>query len=195
MSQILFVRHGPTEWNESKRIQGRTDVELSADGERLAVSWRLKPPYADWHCFCSPLKRARQTANLLGFTSMTPVDPLQEMHWGHWEGHTLESLRRIDPRAFRRNEDRGLDFRPPGGESPREVCHRLTTWLNTLSNQHLPAVAVCHKGVLRAALSIAIDWDMMDDPPEKLRDGCGHLYRLENQNLVLEKINIKLSSD
>jgi hypothetical protein len=49
--------------------------------------------------------------------------------------------------------------------------------------------------VLRAALSIAIDWDMMDDPPEKLRDGCGHLYRLENQNLVLEKINIKLSSD
>ena len=195
MSQILFVRHGPTEWNESKRIQGRTDVELSADGERLAASWRLTPPYADWHCFCSPLKRARQTANLLGFTSMTPVDPLQEMHWGHWEGHTLESLRRIDPRAFRRNEDRGLDFRPPGGESPREVCHRLRTWLNTLSNQHLPAVAVCHKGVLRAALSIAIDWDMMDDPPEKLRDGCGHLYRLENQNLVLEKINIKLSSD
>jgi len=195
MSQILFVRHGPTEWNESKRIQGRTDVELSADGERLAASWRLKPPYADWHCFCSPLKRARQTANLLGFTSMTPVDPLQEMHWGHWEGHTLESLRRIDPQAFRRNEDRGLDFRPPGGESPRAVCHRLRTWLNTLSNQHLPAVAVCHKGVLRAALSIAIDWDMMDDPPEKLRDGCGHLYRLENQKLVLEKINIKLSSD
>ena len=195
MSQILFVRHGPTEWNESRRIQGRTDVELSADGERLAASWRLKPPYADWHCFCSPLKRARQTANLLGFTSMTPVDLLQEMNWGHWEGHTLESLRRIDPQAFRRNEDRGLDFRPPGGESPQDVCRRLKTWFDTLSDQHLPAVAVCHKGVLRAALSIAIDWDMMDDPPEKLLDGCGHLYRLENQNLVLEKINIKLSSD
>ena len=122
------------------------------------------------------------------------VHALQEMDWGQWEGHTLESLRALDPLAFTRNEDRGLDFRPPDGESPRDVRSRLRQWIESLTDQDLPAISVCHKGVLRAALSLATDWDMTDDPPEKLRDGKAHLYRVHEGQLLVEELNIPLVS-
>ncbi len=122
------------------------------------------------------------------------VDALQEMDWGQWEGHTLASLRALDPLAFTRNEDRGLDFRPPDGESPRDVRSRLRQWIESLTDQDLPAIGVCHKGVLRAALSLATDWDMTDDPPEKLRDGKAHLYRVHEGQLLVEELNIPLVS-
>jgi len=192
MSQILFIRHGPTAWNEAGRIQGRTDVSLSDAGEKEVASWQLNPPYAQWRCFCSPLKRARDTAVLLGLEAPRMVSALQEMQWGAWEGHTLKTLRETDPQAFIRNEDRGLDFRPPGGESPRDVRTRLGKWISGLADDDLPAVAVSHKGLLRAALSLATDWDMADDPPEKLRDHCAHLYRVENGTLSVEQLNIAL---
>ncbi|HCX88304.1 MAG TPA: histidine phosphatase family protein [Gammaproteobacteria bacterium] len=194
MSEILFIRHGPTEWNEAGRIQGRTDVPLSEAGRAEVASWALPAPYKQWRCFCSPLARARDTADLLGLNAPEIIDSLQEMQWGEWEGHTLKTLREIDPGAFIRNEDRGLDFRPPGGESPRDVRTRLEHWIATLSGNYLPAVAVCHKGLLRAALSLAADWDMIDDPPEKLRESCAHLYRISDGKLAVKQLNIALKS-
>ena len=192
MSEILFIRHGPTEWNQDGKIQGRTDIPLSDDGKREVRSWQLADRFHSWSCFCSPLKRARQTASLLGLPDPTLIDALLEMEWGEWEGHTLESLRAIDPMAFRRNEDRGLDFRPPGGESPRDVRDRLSIWLSHLQADSLPAVVVCHKGVIRAAHSLATDWDMTDDPPQKLRDSCAHLYELKSGALRARELNIPL---
>ena len=107
MTELLFIRHGPTEWNEGGRIQGRSDVPLSDSGRDEVRSWTLPAPFQSWACFCSPLARARETAALLGFDTPQIVDDLQEMHWGEWEGHTLDTLRAIDPEAFRRNEDCG----------------------------------------------------------------------------------------
>ena len=192
MSELLFIRHGPTEWNEAGRIQGRTDVSLSEAGRAEVISWILPLPYRQWRCFCSPLVRARDTAALLRLPVPEIINDLQEMQWGTWEGYTLKTLREIDPQTFTRNEDRGLDFRPPDGESPRDVRERLGQWIGTLSSENLPAVAVCHKGLLRAALSLATDWDMIDDPPEKLREPCAHLYEVHAGTLSVKQLNITL---
>ena len=192
MTELLFIRHGPTEWNEGGRIQGRSDIPLSNSGRDEVRSWTLPASFQSWACFCSPLARTRQTAALLGFETPQIVDDLQEMHWGEWEGHTLDTLRAIDPEAFRRNEDRGLDFRPAGGESPREVRARLAQWVASLDKEVLPAVIVCHKGVLRAALSLATGWDMFDDPPDKLREPCAHLYTIQGNSLMVKQLNISL---
>ncbi len=54
---------------------------------------------------------------------------LIEMDWGDWEGLTLDEICARHGEEFARNEARGLDFRPPGGESPREVLERLRPWL------------------------------------------------------------------
>ena len=122
----------------------------------------------------SPLRRARDTAALL--TGRAPIvdDRLIEMDWGRWQGRRLADLRARAPAPVAANEARGLDFRPPGGESPREVCARLQALLAELAADPQPVVAVCHKGVIRAALVLATGWDMRSKPPLRLpRDrGC-----------------------
>src|SRR5204863_9726600 len=117
----------------------------------------------------SPGRRARQTAALLGASDVMVTDALVEMDWGAYEGRTLAELRR-DP-DFGANESRGLDFQPPGGESPRAVARRLGRWIATLEDGP-PVLAVTHKGVIRAALSLATGWDLQGKPPARFDWAC-----------------------
>ncbi len=173
MTPVLLVRHGPTEWNESGRIQGRADVALSARGRAQVATWRLPAQWAQARVLSSPLGRARETAVIL--TGRTPVidDRLVEMDWGRFQGRRLAELRAQAPAEIATNEARGLDFRPPGGESPREVCARLRTLLAELTAEGQPVVAVCHKGVIRAALVLATGWNMASKPPLRLGRAVG----------------------
>ena len=101
--------------------------------------------------------RTRQTAAGFGISDLQVVELLQEMHLGEFEGLTLDAIeQQIQTRKIK--PPTGLHFRPPGGESPAEVCNRLRSFLSNLSAEK--AVAVTHKGVIRAAISIATGWDM-----------------------------------
>ena len=173
MTPVLLIRHGPTSWNASGRIQGQTDIELSPRGRAEVRRWRLPPAWVQARVLSSPLRRARETASIL--TGRTPMlDPrLSEMNWGRFEGRRLAEVRAQAPDAMAANEARGLDFRPPGGESPREVCARLQALLVELAADPGPVVAVCHKGVIRAALVLATGWDMRARPPVRLMRGLG----------------------
>ena len=183
MTPVLLIRHGPTEWNDNGRIQGRADLELSSRGRAEVARWRLPAAWAEARVLSSPLRRARDTAALL--TGRTPIidDRLIEMDWGDWQGRRLAELRARAPALMGANEARGLDFRPPGGESPREVCARLQALLAELAADPQPVVAVCHKGVIRAALVLATGWDMRSKPPLRLaRDrGCAVLCHGEGR--------------
>ena len=189
MIPLLVLRHAPTEWNAQSRIQGRADPPLSASGRALAMAWRLPPGWQDAVCFCSPLRRATETARLLGLVPL--VEPaLIEMDWGEWEGRRLAELRAELGVDMSENERRGLDFRPPGGESPRDVQQRLLPFLAGLSQ---PAIAVTHKGVLRALYALASGWTMAGKPPQKLRDSCAHGFGVQPGGLVaVGEINIPL---
>jgi probable phosphoglycerate mutase len=183
VTPVLLIRHGPTEWNDNGRIQGRADLELSSRGRAEVARWRLPAAWAEARVLSSPLRRARDTAALL--TGRTPIidDRLIEMDWGAWQGRRLAELRARAPALVAANEARGLDFRPPGGESPREVCARLQALLAELAADPQPVVAVCHKGVIRAALVLATGWDMRSKPPLRLaRDrGCAVLCHGEGR--------------
>jgi len=164
---IALVRHGVTDWNARGLIQGQTDIPLSPAGaaklRQTAAGIACDFRRARW--FTSPLARARQTAALLNPGAAATVEPaLMEANWGEFEGARRDDLAaRI--RELGLQPRRGLDFRPPGGESPREVRRRLARWLAALAAGAggRPAVAVTHKGVLRSALSLACDWDMRGD--------------------------------
>jgi probable phosphoglycerate mutase len=173
MTRVLLIRHGPTAWNASGRIQGRIDVELSDRGRAEVRRWRLPAAFADARLVSSPLRRARETAELL--TGRAPrIDPrLSEMDWGRFAGRRLADLRAEAPEDMASNEARGLDFRPPAGESPRDVCARLQALLGDLAADPRPVVAVCHKGVIRAALVLATGWDMRGRPPLRLSCAIG----------------------
>ena len=166
--RIALIRHGPTEWNAQKRVQGRIDMPLSAEGR--AKMARLLPPesFETARPFCSPLLRARQTAALLGLESPALDARLAEQNWGEWEGLTrAEMLARDGADAFER-AGRGLSFRPPGGESTGELQARVVSFLADAAKLPQDAIAVTHMGVLRSAYALATGWDMSTPMPEEL---------------------------
>lgn len=189
MIPLLVIRHGHTDWNEAGLIQGRTDRPLSEAGREEVGGWRLPSGWADARCLASPLARSMETARLLGLEPV-PEPRLIEMSWGAWEGRSLAALRAELGVAMAENEARGLDFRPPGGESPRDVQARLRPLLSALAG---PTVAIAHKGVLRALYAMATDWTMTGKPGQKLLPGCAHHFGVRADGApTIVQLNIRL---
>ena len=101
------------------------------------------------------------------------------MDLGAWEGQTLTALRQADPAFMRDIEALGLDMRPPNGESPRMVQQRLKPWFEERGGQSSATIAVTHKGVIRAIMALALNWDMRRDPPVKLDWRAAHLFEID----------------
>ena len=87
---LYIIRHGKTDWNELHKLQGRTDIPLNAEGRLMAEKARIE--YADVHfdvCYCSPLIRAKETAEILLKGREIPIitdQRLVEMSFGIYEG-------------------------------------------------------------------------------------------------------------
>lgn len=87
---LYIMRHGRTDWNERRKIQGRTDIHLNEDGRKMAREAALR--YADIHIdriYCSTLSRAVETAKLFVGERDIPIiydERLVEMSFGIYEG-------------------------------------------------------------------------------------------------------------
>jgi len=187
---VALLRHASTAWNEAGRMQGRADPPLSATGRASLAGRRLPLALDGARWVASPARRAQQTAAMIGMPDAPVVDALVEMDWGAWEGRTLADLR-CDP-DFVAAEARGLDFQPPGGESPRAVMQRAHGWLMHLRGE-APVVAVTHKGVIRAVLCLAYDWDMLGKPPVKLDWSRLHLFAVDGAAVRPHRMNLALA--
>lgn len=192
---LALIRHAPTVWNEDGLVQGHSDIPLSPRGQAAAAGWQVPAELDGYAWTCSPLLRARETAALLGAVEPVVEPRLIEMSWGAWEGRTLPDLRAELGDLMVAWEADGLDFRAPGGESPRDVQTRLRPWLCDVAGQEQPTIAVTHKGVIRALYAMAVDWDMTDKPPHKLRDDCAHLFAVEpDGRLGIAALNLPLDT-
>lgn len=179
MTVLALLRHGETEWTHERRIQGRTDIPLS-DAGRAKIRRSILPRGVEgMRAVSSPLARCVETAALLGLENVTREPRLAEMHWGEWEGRRLEELRTELGEAMRSNEELGLDFTPPGGESPRMVLDRVSGWLAETAAHGQPTLAIAHRGVIRAVFCAASGWDMRGRPPLKLDWNALHMFRLD----------------
>lgn len=196
MTVLGVVRHGPTEWNVIGRVQGRTDVPLNEAGVKEVRRWAMPSDVDGFSWVCSPLARTVETARILSGGDVSGDARLIEMDWAVWEGATLASLRAELGDLMRAWEAKGLDFRAPGGESPREVQARIAPFLREVAGREESTVAVTHKGVIRALYALATGWDMTDKPPHKLHDSCLHLFRLAADGTPAPKrLNIPLSGE
>ncbi len=190
-----MVRHGRTEWNKGGRIQGHTDIPLSEAGRARLRESRIPAAYGEFVWRSSPLRRAVESAALLGATSLEVDGRLMEMHWGDWEGETRAELRRRFGARMERMEELGVDFRPSGGESSRELIHRLNEWLRDECTGERSVIAVTHKGVIRAALALATGWDLRGSAPVRLDWERAHLFAFREGKLHMEHMNIALHPD
>lgn len=183
MIKLALLRHGPTDWNRQKRLQGRADIPLAEDGRASLAAQRPGPIFDHFVWRASPLSRAVETARALGQTPV--IDPeLIEMDWGGWEGRSLAELRTDPSVDMAAAEARGLDLMPPGGESPRQVQARLAPWLAARAADRRDVVAVTHKGVIRALMALAFDWSMTGKPPVKLDWTRLHMFKLDDDGSI-----------
>ena len=87
---LYIMRHGKTDWNVLHKLQGHTDIPLNEEGRRMAEAAREQ--YKDINfdvCYCSPLIRARETAQIFLEGREVPIicdDRLMEMSFGVYEG-------------------------------------------------------------------------------------------------------------
>ncbi len=176
--KLALIRHGITAWNLEKRIQGRTDLGLSEAGRQRLAQLRIPDRYREFDWYCSPLGRARESARILGIDEASIEARLIEMSWGDWEGEILKPLRKRLGDVMRDNESRGLDFCPPGGESPRQVQLRLQGWMEELTRRGRDSGAVTHKGIIRCVYALARGWDMRGDAPIDFDWEAMHLFEL-----------------
>ena len=165
MTLVYLVRHGETEWNAARRVQGHTNSDLSPRGrdQAAAVADRLQnlPISA---IYCSDLTRALDTAApiaaSLGLT-VIPTPDLREKSYGLWEGMTEAELHASDPQGWHRyHVERQLDYPIPGGETWQEVQSRIVTVLHRVLTDHPQpqetVLIVGHGGSLRAAILDAL---------------------------------------
>ena len=195
MTRLALIRHAATAYNEERRMQGGRDVPLSAAGRAAASRWRIPPALAGADWLTSPLARARETARLLGAANAAIEPRLVEMNWGRWEGCTIAELRAGLGAAMAENEALGLDFRPEGGESPREVQARIVPWLAEIAARGRPVCAVTHKGVIRAVFALASGWGMTGKPPARLDWSAAQLFTLAADGApAVEQLNLALAA-
>jgi probable phosphoglycerate mutase len=125
MGDLLLVRHGETEWSLSGQHTSWTDLPLTDHGrERARALAPLLTSYRITAAFTSPLRRARETAELIGLTDARVDSDLHEWDYGGYEGVTTADIQRTRPGWFLFTD--GVAEGPPEhpGESPEEVGAR-----------------------------------------------------------------------
>lgn len=134
MLQVFLVRHGETQWNAERRLQGQSNSPLTEFGERQAkrVGERLKS-YGITHIISSDLGRACQTAEIIAACCDCPVVTdarLRELNMGVLETRALNGLT-PEEEGWRQSLVNGtVDGRIPGGESMAETAARMQQALN-----------------------------------------------------------------
>jgi probable phosphoglycerate mutase len=162
---IYFARHGQTDWNAARRLQGQRDIPLNPLGRSQSsvcagilrdLLDRGSVAFADLDYVSSPLGRARETMELirnglgLGLTGYRTDARLMEMSFGRWEGYTFEELKLREAESLAARDLDRLGYVVPDGESYRQLAARVRAWYDEVERD---TVVAAHGGVCRALMS------------------------------------------
>ncbi len=143
--EIVIVRHGETEWSAAGKHTSTTDLPLLDEGRKRASE--LGPALAGRSfslVLCSPLRRARETCELAGFSDRAEIsEDLVEWNYGEYEGLTTNEIRETRPDWFLWRDG------CPGGEMPADVGARADRVLARLRSAEGDAIAFAHGHILR----------------------------------------------
>ncbi|MCX6712722.1 MAG: histidine phosphatase family protein [Candidatus Vogelbacteria bacterium] len=158
--KIYLVRHGETDSNKNHIHMGRIDEPLNENGINQAniVADEFKDGKIDL-IFCSPLKRATQTARIIGKRINVPVieqEELFERDYGELSGSSYDYFKTtlVNGRSlFEADLAQEYDYRPYGGESVEDVKQRLGRFVSEIKEQYSDKkiLVVAHGGILKLA--------------------------------------------
>jgi phosphoserine phosphatase len=172
VTRIYLVRHGETDWNRDRRLQGILNVGLNKVG--ITQGRRIAKRFSSLRAlkvYTSPLTRAIQTATLLqghGRDCPVMVEPrLREIDHGAWTGVTMDRIACDFPEEFEIWQSMPDRVRPRGGESLQEAYRRATGFLHDFTKTSMGSdVLIVSHGVINALLLCAA-WGA---PPARLWD-------------------------
>jgi probable phosphoglycerate mutase len=165
---LYVIRHGQTDWNAERRLQGQKDIDLNEigraqarqNGKLLADILGDEIPAFDF--VASPLARTRETMEILRAAMGVPPqtyrtdERLVEVSFGDWEGFTLKELKATQAERLAERNSAKWDFIPPGedAESYEILSWRIGSWLQSVDR---PTVCVTHGGVIRSLFRLIAD--------------------------------------
>ena len=158
--RVILIRHGETEWNQARRLQGQVDIPLSPAGKgQVALLRPLIQHLAPTHVVISALSRAADTADVLGLQVNGTEPRLNEAHLGEWEGVSSAELKAAGPEYAAWRAGR---FDPPGAE-PHEIFRtRIREGFDAVvagAASHDTVAIITHGGVVRGLLAQLVGLD------------------------------------
>jgi broad specificity phosphatase PhoE len=153
---VYLARHGQTAYNREGRFQGQQQVPLDETGRAQAIELAERAvPYGFATLWCSPLLRARETADAVAERiGLAPIEDerLMETDAGDWTDRSFAEVQAESPELFASFIAAEPGFAFPGGESFADQEVRVAAALAPIEEGPKPALVVCHGMVIRAAL-------------------------------------------
>jgi broad specificity phosphatase PhoE len=158
---VYLARHGETAYNHEGRFQGQQAIPLNDTGRAQAAELAQRAAgYGFQALWCSPLLRARETADIVAAAiGLQPKEDarLMETDAGDWTDLTFTEVRAKTPELFDAFAAAQRGFAFPGGESFTQQELRVDAALREVEASELPALVVCHGMVIRAAFAARSD--------------------------------------
>ena len=157
-TEIILIRHGETEWNSQKRMQGHSNSDLSSVGQaqiQALGQWMKNVPFD--HIYSSDSLRAKQTAEAITQFSghELKIDlRLREKNLGVFEGLTSEEARKLHPEVFSLFKTAGSKYVIDEGESTQQLQDRALEIVDEIRIKHLEerVLLVTHGGFIRVVM-------------------------------------------
>ncbi len=187
--RIYLARHGQTDWNAARRLQGQTDTELNATGRQQAekLKERVQGIPLD-RVYSSTLRRSRETAEIArGSAPLSSVPGLMEQHVGKFEGQVIDDKHPEAREEFERRShdpDDSLD----GGESENQFLARVRDAVVDLRSESPTGsiLVVGHGGTNRAILRVVLE--LTAEQANSISQANDELYMLELANGVKPRV-------
>lgn len=156
MKELFFVRHGQTEWNAIRRMQGQWNSDLSDLGrQQAATNGRFLQQVGIDYMIASPLDRTQQTATIIataldmGFDS---DDRLMEWDCGDWSGEMYADLSDLWPQEYAAWQADLFNCRPPNAENYPDMIERAKPLLARLLASSHQSIAIVSHGMIGRAM-------------------------------------------
>jgi probable phosphoglycerate mutase len=185
-TRFCLVRHGETNWNVERRLQGHTDVDLNERGitQAAQMAKAIKAINLQFDVlYTSDLQRAAKTANAIEklFNTKAIVDSsLRERHLGILQGITTKEAPQFDAELWKSHISRDIHEELRGGESIAQLAQRVQKALEKIRLQHLgqTILVVSHGGTLdmmyRLASNQALDAERAISVPNASLNWISH---------------------
>ena len=182
-TEIIFIRHGETEWNSQQRMQGHSNSDLSSVGQaqiQALGQWMKNVPFD--LIYSSDSLRAKQTAEAITQFSGHELQfdqRLREKNLGVFEGLTSEEARERHPEVFRLFKTAGSKYVIDEGESTQQLQDRALEIVDEIRIKHLEerVLLVTHGGFIRVVMKHSLGLSL-ETPTRFLIRNTG-VFRLE----------------